>query len=99
MPMLETLLDLIDATGSIDNGLPEVRAGVAAGPALERAGDWYGATVNLASRITGVGDPNSVVAVDAVRLAAPDGYRWEYIAEPPLKGIPNTPPLHRVSRA
>jgi adenylate cyclase len=99
MPMLDTLLDLVDATASPNRELPEVRAGVAAGPALERAGDWYGATVNLASRITGVGDPSSVIATDAVRLAAPRGYRWDQIGEPPLKGIARTPPLHRVSRA
>jgi adenylate cyclase len=95
-PLLETMLSLIEATRGL-NELPQVRAGIAAGPALERAGDWYGNTVNLASRITGVAKPDSVVATEAVRVAAPDGYRWEHIGQPPLKGIETTPRLYRVS--
>jgi adenylate cyclase len=97
--MIDALLDLIEATGSLSDPFPQVRAGVAAGPALERAGDWFGATVNLASRITGVAEPNSVVATDAVRARAREGYRWERIGEPPLKGVEKTPPLITVSRA
>jgi len=96
-PLLDTMLSLIEAARALDE-LPQVRAGVAAGPALERAGDWYGNTVNLASRITGVAKPDSVVATEALRLAAADGYRWEHIGQPALKGIETTPRLYRVSR-
>ena len=35
--------------------LPRIRAGAAAGPARHRAGDWYGRTVNLASRLSAGG--------------------------------------------
>jgi adenylate cyclase len=34
------------------HALPAVRAGIHSGPAVERDGDWYGATVNLAARIS-----------------------------------------------
>ena len=33
-------------------GLPAIRAGIAYGPAVNRWGDWYGSTVNVASRLT-----------------------------------------------
>jgi adenylate cyclase len=32
-------------------GFPLVRVGVHTGPAVERAGDWYGSTVNVAARL------------------------------------------------
>lgn len=34
-------------------GFPMLRAGLHDGPALPRAGDWFGATVNLAARVAG----------------------------------------------
>lgn len=39
----------------------EVRTGVAFGPTLERAGDHYGPTVNLAARLTGLARPGAVL--------------------------------------
>lgn len=33
------------------DGFPEPRAGLHHGPVVERAGDWFGATVNLAARV------------------------------------------------
>ena len=52
-PLLDTMLSLIEAARALEE-LPQVRAGIATGPALERAGDWYGNTVNLASRVQGL---------------------------------------------
>jgi class 3 adenylate cyclase len=36
---------------SDSRGFPAVRIGMHTGPAVERAGDWFGATVNLAARV------------------------------------------------
>ena len=44
-----------------DPDLSDVRVGIALGPVLERDGDIYGHTVNLASRIVSVAYPGSVV--------------------------------------
>ena len=44
-----------------DPDLSDVRVGLALGPVLERDGDIYGHTVNLASRIVSVAYPGSVV--------------------------------------
>jgi adenylate cyclase len=97
-PMLETVLCLVEEVRAAGPGFPEVRAGIALGAALERAGDWYGDTVNLASRLAGAAPPSGVVATDPVRRAAGEGYRFEDAGRPRLKGIAEPPALFSVSR-
>jgi adenylate cyclase len=46
--------------------LPNVRVGLASGPVLQRRGDVYGPTVNLASRIVGVAFPGTVLVSESV---------------------------------
>ena len=57
-------LDLLDAAQS-DAGLPPLRIGVAAGPVVARLGDVYGSTVNIASRLTSLCRPGTIL-VDRV---------------------------------
>lgn len=46
-----------------DPGLPPVRVGMHTGPAIARAGDWYGATVNVAARLcTAAGGGEALVS-------------------------------------
>jgi class 3 adenylate cyclase len=40
------------------------RAGIARGPVISRNGDLYGPTVNLASRLAGVAEPDTIVMAD-----------------------------------
>jgi class 3 adenylate cyclase/YHS domain-containing protein len=49
---------------------PAVRAGIHTGPAVERDGDWFGSTVNLAARISGEAGGGEVLLSDATRAAA-----------------------------
>src|SRR3954452_21961694 len=51
-PLVHAVLDLVEAADAEGEEFPQLRAGVASGAALSRAGDWYGQPVNLASRIT-----------------------------------------------
>lgn len=44
-----------------DDGFPRVRAGVAFGPVTRRLGDVFGPTVNIASRLTSVARPGTVL--------------------------------------
>ena len=57
-------LDLIESAEK-DNLLPPLRIGVAAGPVVARLGDVYGSTVNIASRLTTLSRPGSIL-VDRV---------------------------------
>jgi adenylate cyclase len=76
--------------------LPSLRAGIALGPALERAGDVFGHTVNLASRVTGVARPGSVLCTEEVRDAAAEQFAWSFAGRFGLKGVAHHVPLHRA---
>jgi adenylate cyclase len=85
---LSTALDLIDAAGAAGEDFPMLRVGLAAGPAVGRAGDWYGRPVNLASRVTGVARAGSVLATREVRDAVPGGIaRWSSAGPKTLRGV------------
>jgi adenylate cyclase len=43
-------------------GMPELRVGLAAGPVIWRMGDVFGTTVNLASRLTALARPGTLLA-------------------------------------
>jgi adenylate cyclase len=46
---------------AVDDVVPDVRVGLAHGQVLRSLGDVYGSTVNLASRLTGLAQPGTVV--------------------------------------
>lgn len=63
--------------------LPDVRVGVAYGPVLPRLGDVFGEPVNLASRLTSIARPGSVL-IDRDLAAAIEGDdRWRARRVPP----------------
>jgi adenylate cyclase len=93
-PIVEVALELVDAVH--EAGLPSLRAGIASGPALLRSGDFYGHSVNLASRVTGVARPESVLCTQEVRDAAADAFEWSFAGRHRLKGVAEPAPLHRA---
>lgn len=98
-PLLDTVLKLVDTVDS-DEDFPRLRAGVAAGMAVSRAGDWFGSPVNAASRVTGVARPGTVLATDVVCDAVGDdaGFNWSFAGARRLKGIKSEVKLFRVRR-
>jgi adenylate cyclase len=96
--LLDSSLALIDAAERQGDDFPSLRAGVARGAALSRAGDWYGRPVNLASRISAIARPESVLCAGEVRDVAADVYRWSYAGRRRLKGIEGAIRLFRVRR-
>jgi adenylate cyclase len=97
--LLEVALDLVDAADAEGDDFPQLRIGVASGAALSRAGDWYGRPVNIASRITTIARPGSVLATRAIRDAAGNRYRWSSAGARSLKGVDEPVRLYRVRRA
>lgn len=95
--LVGTALALLAAAEDEGEDFPQLRIGVASGPAVSRAGDWFGRPVNLASRITTVARAGSVVADAATREAIGEqgGLRWSFAGERKLKGVPPVK-LHRV---
>ena len=83
--MVDTLVDLhSEVTGCAD--LPPVRVGMTFGPATARGGDWFGATVNVASRITQSARPGKILVTEDIVERA-DGHRWKQHRKLKLKGV------------
>jgi adenylate cyclase len=97
--LLEVALDLVEAADAEGRDFPQLRIGLASGAALSRAGDWYGRPVNIASRITTIARPGSVLATREVRDAAGTGLRWSSAGARSLKGVDGPVRLYRVRRA
>jgi len=95
-PLVSAALSLVEAAK--DAELPALRAGIATGPAVLRAGDFYGPSVNLASRVTEIERPNSVLCTEEVRDAAPDEFDWSSAGRHKLKGIDSPVALYRARR-
>jgi adenylate cyclase len=98
-PLLDTVLKLVEVVDT-DNDFPRLRAGLASGMAVSRAGDWFGSPVNAASRVTGVARPGTVLVADSVYEAVGDeaGFHWSFAGARRLKGIKNEVNLYRVRR-
>jgi adenylate cyclase len=56
----------------LQHGAPIVRVGMHTGPAVEREGDWFGSTVNIAARIAGSAAGGEVLLSEATRFAVGD---------------------------
>ncbi|OBG63979.1 cyclase [Mycobacterium sp. E2989] len=99
LPMLDVVVKLVEAVDS-DNDFPRLRAGVASGMAVSRAGDWFGSPVNVASRVTNVARPGTVLAADSVWETIGDTgeFHGSFAGARRLKGIKNEVKLFRVRR-
>jgi adenylate cyclase len=95
-PLVDVALALVE--GAQEGDLPTLRAGIALGPALQRAGDFYGHAVNVASRVTGEARPGSVLCTKEVRDAARDEFEWSSAGRHKLKGLSSAVPLYRARR-
>jgi adenylate cyclase len=98
-PLLDAVLKLVEVTDT-DNDFPRLRAGIASGSAVSRAGDWFGSPVNVASRVTGVARPGAVLAAESARDEIGDaaGFSWSFAGARHLKGIKGEVRLFRARR-
>ncbi|MBV8861297.1 MAG: adenylate/guanylate cyclase domain-containing protein [Mycobacterium sp.] len=98
-PLLDAVLKLVEITDS-DNDFPRLRAGIASGSAVCRAGDWFGSPVNTASRVTGAARPGTVLAAESTQeeLGGAAGFSWSYAGARHLKGIKGEVKLFRARR-
>jgi len=98
-PLVATALDLVAAAAAEGDDFPILRAGIATGPTLPQSGDYYGRSVNLASRVTGIARPGSVLVDTTTREAAgEDAFEYSFAGERRLKGIDARTKLFRVRR-
>lgn len=94
---VQATLDVVEGAPQAD--LPMAHAGIHAGPLIERDGDFYGHTVNLAARIAGHAGPGQVVVSDAVADHESDGtIQFEPLESVSLKGVAHPVALFLASR-
>jgi len=96
--LVDTTIRLVERAEATD-GFPPLRAGVAFGPAANHFGDWFGSTVNIASRLTARARPSSVLVTEEVRDALDGaGYAFSTAGPKRLKGIAEPLKTFRVRR-
>jgi adenylate cyclase len=81
-------------------GFPVVRVGMHTGTAIERDGDWFGATVNLAARISAAAGGGEVLISEATAQAAGSvpGVELSRHGYSTFKNVREPVALHRVIR-
>jgi adenylate cyclase len=94
-PVLDTMLGLVESSRE-DDDTPLLRAGIASGEALPRAGDLYGRPVNLAARLTSFARRGTVVTSKEVHDAAEDDYQWSQVGSRRIKGVRGDVEVYRV---
>jgi class 3 adenylate cyclase/DNA-binding transcriptional MerR regulator len=92
-----TALDLVEQTpATVD---VRARVGVNAGRVIFQDGDYFGRTVNVASRIADYARPGEVLVSDEVKERSEgDGLRFEPIGPVALKGLRDELTLYAASR-
>lgn len=60
---------IVEEVGA-QHGFPSIRVGMHTGPATQRDGDWFGATVNTAARVSAIATEGEVLVTAATKEAA-----------------------------
>ncbi|HEX3215165.1 MAG TPA: adenylate/guanylate cyclase domain-containing protein [Actinomycetota bacterium] len=90
-------LEMVEVVGRDD--LPPAHVGIHAGPVVFQDGDYFGRTVNLASRIADYARPGEVLVSQEVVDASEEGpVTFTEIGPVELKGVPGTLRLHIARR-
>jgi class 3 adenylate cyclase len=90
-------LEMVDGVREV--GLPPAHVGLHAGPVLFQEGDYFGRTVNIASRIAEYARPGEVlVTQEVVDESRGAGCRFTQIGPVELKGVSGAVELHAASR-
>ena len=94
---VESALQMVRETASA--GLPPAHVGLAAGPVVQQDGDYFGRTVNLASRIAArAGQDEVLVSEDVVASAGQiDGVRFADAGTAELKNVAHPVRLWRAT--
>ncbi len=82
----------------LDQRLPAVRIGLAAGPVVALRGDYYGDVVNLAARLVKVTEPDEILVSAAIAEALAGKLEFEVVQVPRLKGYDRLVRAFRITQ-
>jgi adenylate cyclase len=90
-------LEMVEGVAGV--GLPPAHVGLHAGPVLFQEGDYFGRTVNIASRIAEYARPGEVlVTQEVLEESEGSGCRFTPIGPVELKGVSGAVELHSAHR-
>ena len=94
---VRSALEMVDETSAA--GLPPAHVGLHAGPVVQQDGDYFGRTVNLASRIAGQAGQGEVLVSEEVVASAGqvEGARFEDAGLAELKNVARPVRLWRAT--
>jgi len=93
-PGVGAALEMVDGVAAA--GLPPAHVGLHAGPVLFQEGDYFGQTVNVASRIADYARPGEVLVTrEVVEASGESGVAFTEIGPVELKGI--AAPVHLLA--
>ena len=96
-PGVVAALEMVE--GVAEAGLPPAHVGLHAGPVIFQEGDYYGQTVNVASRIADYAGPGEViVSQEVVDAAAGAAVAFREVGPVELKGVSGAMRLHAAHR-
>jgi adenylate cyclase len=97
-PGVLAALEMVEAVTAAS--LPPAHVGLHAGPVLLQEGDYFGRTVNVASRIADYARPGEVLVSQAVvDASAIDGVEFTSVGPVELKGVGGPIQIHAAQRA
>lgn len=101
-PLLETVIDLVAAAKAEGEDFPLLRAGVAFGDAHDRDADVFGRAVNLASRVTALAKPDSILVEEELKAAIADeggAFRFSFAGARKVRGVQGEVKVFRARRS
>lgn len=91
-----TAAAMSDVLHGLDD-MPELTGGIATGPAINRDGDLFGSTVNLAARLADLAPPGELRVTDPVaRAASGAGWTVDPIGPTSIRGLHDPVSVHRL---
>jgi adenylate cyclase len=95
--LVAAVCKLAERVRAEDDGFPALRGGIACGPAVNRGADWFGPSVNTASRIVEMAKPSTVLADEATRERTGERFEWSRKRRVRrLKGLDGRPKVFRL---
>ena len=83
-----------------DSSLPLTRTGVHHGNVIRRGGDFFGATVNIAARITSIATPGQLLATKPIaKVAMASGISMRELGDTRLRSVANPLALYSIEVA
>lgn len=93
-------LRLVEVMGA-QHGFPAIRAGMHSGPAVQRGGDWFGATVNLAARVAAMARAGEALVTARTHEGAAglEGVEWIPTGAHELRNVAQPVTVYAARRA